>query len=376
MDEFTIVNLAGNRWNQYVKRPHIIALNKKCRTLNIDTPIALLEILYRPKIFMERIISKYFRKSIAECEIFTPITIFPIALTCRSGLLQIIDAPIYLIQLKKYLKSRIEGKIVILFHSPHYHYLIEKLGKDLTIFLITDYIYDNIAEMAKKSISMSDIVLFNSEEYMSKFSYLRNKYYVPNGTDTASYGNLYEENYDIKSIKSPRIMWVGKIRMLHYDWLDFAASNNPNWSFIMIGSIDDITDSNNKELRLFKSRKNVHFLGWKDYMSLPSYMSSADVLIMPYDETVDFVRYSHPNKIYQYLASGKPIVSSVFPEASKYKDLIYLCETKNDFEISIKEALLNGNDSMLIAKRKNAAKKNDLGAISELMLSIVKKHLQ
>ena len=111
-------------------------------------------------------------------------------------------------------------------------------------------------------------------------------------------------------------------------------------------------------------------------MSLPSYMSSADVLIMPYDETVDFVRFSHPNKIYQYLASGKPIVSSIFPEASKYKDLIYLCDTKNDFEISIKEALINGNDSILIAKRKNAAKKNDLGAISDLTLSIIKKHLQ
>jgi len=375
MDEFTIVNLAGNRWERYVKRPHIIALNKKCRTLNIETPIALLEIFYRPKIFMERMMKKYFPKGIAECEIFAPITIFPIALTCRSGLLQIVDGPIYLVQLKRYLKNRIEGKTVVLFHSPHYYYLIEKLKKDLTIFLITDYIVGSIAEMAKKAISMSDVVLFNSEEYMGKFSYLQNKYYVPNGTDTASFGGHYEEEPDIKSIKRPRIMWVGRIRMLHYDWLDHAAGNNPNWSFIMIGTVDDIKDANNKELKLYKKRKNVHFLGWKDHMSLPSYMSSADVLIMPY-ECVDFVRFSHPNKIYQYLASGKPIVSSVFPEASKYKDLIYLCETKNDFEIKIKEALLNGNDSMSINRRKNTAKNNDLGVISDLMLSIIRKHLK
>jgi len=376
MDEFAIVNLAGNRWERYVKRPHIIALNKKCRTLNINVPIALFEIFYRPRIFIERLMRKYFSKSIAECEIFTPITIFPIALTCRSSMLQVIDAPIYLSQLKKYLKNKIEGKTVLLFHSPHYYYLVEKLKKDLTIFLITDYIIGNIAEMTRKSISMSDVVLFNSDEYMSQFSYLHNKYYVPNGTDTVSFGGLYEEEPDIKSIKRPRIMWAGRIRMLHYDWLDHAASNNPNWSFIMIGTVDDIKDANNKVLKLFKRRNNVHFLGWKDFMSLPSYMSSADVLIMPYDECVDFVRFSHPNKIYQYLASGKPIVSSVFPEASKYKDLIYLCETKTDFEMQIKEALLNGSDSISIAKRKIAAKNNDLGVIADLMLSIIRRHLK
>jgi glycosyltransferase involved in cell wall biosynthesis len=375
MDGFTIVNFAGSRWERYVKRPHVIALNSKCRTLNVDLPIALLEILYRPRIFVERLIAKYFPRGTAECEIFTPITIFPIALTSRLGLLRIIDSPIYLFQMTRYIKKRIGGKTVFLFHSPHYYYLIEKMKADLTIFLITDCIDSSIVEMGDKAISISDIVLFNSQEYMSTFGHLQNKYYIPNGADTAMFGGSYEEEADIKCIKRPRIMWAGRIRMLHYDWLAYAASNNPNWSFIMLGSIDSKTDASNKDLKLYKRNNNVHFLGWKDFTALPSYMNSADVLIMPYDESVDFVRFSHPNKIYQYLASGKPVVSSVFPEASKHGDVICLCETKENFEIQIKQALLNGGDDSMIAKRKNAAKNNDLGAIADLILAIVKRHL-
>ena len=54
--------------------------------------------------------------------------------------------------------------------------------------------------------------------------------------------------------------------------------------------------------------KKVKFLGAVPYDSIPAVMKSMDVLVAPYPEMVNF--YFSPLKIFEYMASGRPIVSS------------------------------------------------------------------
>ena len=55
--------------------------------------------------------------------------------------------------------------------------------------------------------------------------------------------------------------------------------------------------------------KNVEFLGTVDYNDLPDLFSSADFLINPLLE-LKVTNYALPHKVLQYLASGKPVIST------------------------------------------------------------------
>jgi glycosyltransferase involved in cell wall biosynthesis len=84
----------------------------------------------------------------------------------------------------------------------------------------------------------------------------------------------------------------------------------------------------------------VHFLGEKPYSELPKYLYWFDVCIIPFKLT-PLIEATHPVKFYEYLSSGKPVVSAKLPELLPYNDLCYLADSKEDFlnkiEIGLKE---------------------------------------
>jgi UDP-galactopyranose mutase len=56
-------------------------------------------------------------------------------------------------------------------------------------------------------------------------------------------------------------------------------------------------------------RGNIHYLGGKTYQQLPAYLSGWDVALMPFamNESTEFIS---PTKTPEYLAGGKPVVST------------------------------------------------------------------
>jgi UDP-galactopyranose mutase len=56
-------------------------------------------------------------------------------------------------------------------------------------------------------------------------------------------------------------------------------------------------------------RPNIHYLGGKTYEQLPAYLSGWDVALMPFamNESTEFIS---PTKTPEYLAGGKPVVST------------------------------------------------------------------
>lgn len=58
----------------------------------------------------------------------------------------------------------------------------------------------------------------------------------------------------------------------------------------------------------------VHYLGLRPYEVLPSYLKRMDVLTIPFLQN-RITRATNPIKMYEYLATGKPIVATAIPEA-------------------------------------------------------------
>ena len=74
----------------------------------------------------------------------------------------------------------------------------------------------------------------------------------------------------------------------------------------MIGPVVKISDED------LPRRENIHYLGGKDYDELPDYIAGWDVAMMPFaiNESTKFIS---PTKTPEYLAAGRPVVSTAIP---------------------------------------------------------------
>ena len=97
-------------------------------------------------------------------------------------------------------------------------------------------------------------------------------------------------------------------------------------------------------------------MGQKPYGMLPNYLKAFDVCIIPYVANDPFNMSCSPLKLYEYLPTGKPIVSSDLPSVRDYSDVIRIARNYEEFEKEIMLAL--DERSELQERRKELAKNN------------------
>jgi UDP-galactopyranose mutase len=146
---------------------------------------------------------------------------------------------------------------------------------------------------------------------------------------------------DQASIPHPRIGWCGVIdERMDIDLLRGVAEARPDLHFVMIGPVVKIDPASLPKLA------NVHYLGGKQYQELPAYIGNWDVAMMPFAHN-DSTRFISPTKTPEYLAAGKPVVSTsirdvVHPYADK--ELVQIGDTVDAFIAGIEAALgMNGS---------------------------------
>ncbi len=88
-----------------------------------------------------------------------------------------------------------------------------------------------------------------------------------------------------------------------------VANRLPDCSFVLVGGSSLPPD--------WCTAVNVHLLGRKPYDEVADYMAACDVLIMPWLDN-EWIRACNPVKLKEYLAVGKPVVSTCFPELDYY----------------------------------------------------------
>ena len=77
----------------------------------------------------------------------------------------------------------------------------------------------------------------------------------------------------------------------------------PDWQFVMIGPVVKIDPAD------LPRRPNIHYLGSKSYTELPHYIAGWDVALLLFARN-EATRFISPTKTPEYLAAGKPVVST------------------------------------------------------------------
>jgi glycosyltransferase involved in cell wall biosynthesis len=153
---------------------------------------------------------------------------------------------------------------------------------------------------------------------------------IPNGADVVHLRKAVDPETsipaDLDVIPRPRFGFLGYI---HY-WIDlnlirFLAVRRPDWSFVLIGPANRLART-----RQLKGISNIHWLGPRPHALVPAYLKGMDCCLNPYTPG-ELTQNVSPLKLYEYLAAGKPVVSTDMPEARKFGTLVHLAESYEAF---------------------------------------------
>jgi glycosyltransferase involved in cell wall biosynthesis len=129
----------------------------------------------------------------------------------------------------------------------------------------------------------------------------------PSSVDAAHFGRARQtlpEPPDQAHLPRPRLGFFGVIdERMDIGLLEAVAKSRPDWQLILLGPVVKIDPAD------LPSLPNIHYLGSKSYADLPSYISSWDVALLPFAKN-DATRFISPTKTPEYLAAGKPVVST------------------------------------------------------------------
>ena len=109
---------------------------------------------------------------------------------------------------------------------------------------------------------------------------------------------------DQARLPRPRLGFYGVIdERFDTELLAQVAEMRPDWSFVMVGPVVKISDDD------LPKAPNIHYLGPKTYAELPAYLAGWDVALMPFAMN-DSTQFISPTKTPEYLAGGRPVVST------------------------------------------------------------------
>jgi glycosyltransferase involved in cell wall biosynthesis len=154
-----------------------------------------------------------------------------------------------------------------------------------------------------------------------------------NGVEIGTFGkkNKQEARQSLsRSATVPMIVYTGHL----YAWKGVAtllqvAQQLPACDFYFVGGTPDAVEDHRKR---YEGHKNIHFLGHVPHEQIPDWQSAADILVLPNTAREEIsARYTSPMKLFEYMASERPIVASRLPSITEIIDenTAYLFEPDN-----------------------------------------------
>jgi UDP-galactopyranose mutase len=166
-----------------------------------------------------------------------------------------------------------------------------------------------------------------------------NVHSFPSGVDVAHFHparkNLPEPS-DQQRIQHPRLGFYGVIdERLDAPLVAELAALRPDWQIILVGPIVKVDPAT------LPRAANIHYLGGKSYDELPAYLSGWHVALMPFARN-DATRFISPTKTPEYLAAGRPVVSTPIIDVELHYGhvkAVWIASTARAFVTAIEEAL-------------------------------------
>jgi len=196
----------------------------------------------------------------------------------------------------------------------------------------------------------ADLVITTSETLsQSRLRFNPNTHWIPNGAAIEHFSAPAEPASELLGVPQPVIGFVGGLS----EWVDVQlighlARSRRDWSFVLIGPVGTPVGS-------IQNLPNVRLLGARPYATLPGYLATMDVALIPFKQ--DPVTYhADPIKAYEYLAAGVPVVATDLPALRRLEHVVRLADSPEAFLRQIEASLVEGRDARCLERQVEASR--------------------
>lgn len=204
------------------------------------------------------------------------------------------------------------------------------------------------------------LVLATSQRLLEKVQGLRTDALLcPNGVDYDHFARSRnarlvppDDLIELLADGKPLAGYVGALaRWLDYTLLEAVARKRSDWYFILIGPDHDRTLPD-----ALLGLPNVRWLGPKPYQELPAYLNSFSAALIPFHLNA-ITHATSPLKLYEYMAAGKPVISTPIYEATRIPGVL-LAQDANEFASQLNLAMILSTDADYLALSESIARQN------------------
>ena len=169
---------------------------------------------------------------------------------------------------------------------------------------------------------------------------------IPNGADYELFSRAAMPGEKRDNAKKPVFGFVGMLQeCIDYDCMKAVAEAFPEGELVLVGRSMPGVD-----LSSLREYPNIRFVGLVSQERLPDIIREFDVCLNIFKEG-RLSKDVSPLKFYEYLATGKPVVSTREPlQVTDYSDVVYIAENTDDFVVKCRQALQE-NDPAKSKKR-------------------------
>ncbi len=235
--------------------------------------------------------------------------------------------------------------------------VLGKFGETFTIYHVADELAaipwarrSVVNDMEAEILRRGDLVITSSQPvYDARKDRAKRIILVPNGVDYALFSQVTSVPPDLVGISRPIIGFSGAIdRRFDIPLMQELVERYQRCSFVLMGplhiNLGSLIDS-----------PNVHYLGMKPVHQVPSYLANFDVCLIPYLIN-EYTRALSPLKLLEYLALGKPTVSTPIPGCLQYEGLVYIGESREAFVDLVGQALEECDPDLELERRRCASR--------------------
>lgn len=235
--------------------------------------------------------------------------------------------------------------------------------------------YKHIMQDHMFSLKRANVVLATAEQIYNDLSNNRNDVIkVPNGVvyqdfqGTNNVKDVYQKLItQLNQLKLENPVLIGYYGAIA-DWIDFkliefCVEMNPDLCFLFVGQVYP-------GLKIPRHDRIIQF-NKVEYTFIPTLLQYFDVAVVPF-KLNDITKNTSPVKVFEYMAGGKPVVSTDLVELWNYSP-VFVSKTYEEFLNNIIRALKETNNKDYVDKLKECAKENTWNKRVEQVLSVLRE---
>ncbi len=292
-------------------------------------------------------------------------------------------------QMLSAIRRRARGQeIVFVAQHPEFLPTLSGLPADLTAYEVRDDYAALTADAAarrrverahRRMLDSSDVVLAVSDRLVSDIRPVRPDVELTSVGVEREFFDVTDDSKapaGLRELGRPRVGMVGNLNdRVSWELIERLAREHPQWTLAIVGPVYNAGEGTRTAVRRLGAIPNVRFLGAVGQSDIPSTIAAFDVCLIPY-RISEAVERINPLKLYQYLAAGKPVVSTAIPIVERFKDVVAWCRTDDEFVRGVATAVSNGDGTERREARRLAAIPYTWDAIVEHQLEAFRRALE